>query len=247
MKMLAAALLFAAPVGCSPADSGKETDAQRAAGAEFRAVARETYASLDRPSCSAPKGFVRAEHLRPEREALSAFERRMASRPGGAQLALARADAAYRTGCWSDIDPAFAKIHVEMTRKDVASGIAKLDALAARLGDVEAVPAPPQAAAFRQGVRELMQAIYPLCTLSATVPDAEITASAGDRVANFRAQLGDTPWARHYAIAEADAAYARSVTLVECGIPSAEPAAALRDELLAEVRAKIAALDALRR
>jgi hypothetical protein len=238
MKMLLAMAVLTALTGCTG-----ETAAQRAAAAEFRAAAREIYSSLERPSCAAPKGFARADFLRPEHAAVTALDRRMAGTPASAQLALAHADAALAPGCSNDSNPTWAKMHVQMTREHVAAGVAKLNALAPRLASVKSEAVPPHAAAFRQGVHELIGAVEARCTHAVSTPD---TAERAQKlIAGFRKRLGDGAYRRHYAIAEADQAYTQSITLVECAQVSTESPEAFRDRLLADLDRRIAALDAL--
>ncbi|MDG2534893.1 hypothetical protein P6144_14630 [Sphingomonas sp. HITSZ_GF] len=215
--------------------------------AKFRMAARKLYVSLGRPSCDAPAGFDRKALLVPEHAAIKAFEARLGTTGAAFQLAIARADAEYQRGCWSDGDAAFARKHVEMTREDVAGGLAALRALLPRLdrGPVhESIPTG--SAAFRSLARRLVQTVQPLCRLARGVPNETILAPALELVRQFQARLPDAVHRHHYAIAKADVDLEQSMTLVECAAPSGQPATLLRDDLLADVRRQIAALEQVR-
>jgi len=215
--------------------------------AKFRMAARRLYASLGMPSCDAPAGFDRKAQLEPERTAVAAFEARLGTSGAAFQLAIARADAEYALGCWSDGDIAFARKHVEMTREDVAGSLASLRALLPSLdrGPVHE-PIPARSTAFRGLARRLVETVQPQCQLADGAANEAILAPALELVRQFQARLPDAVHRHHYAIAKADVDLEQSMTLVECAGPSRASPDRVRDELLADVHRQIAALQAIR-
>ncbi len=249
MKTLFAVALGLALAACDAADSGpafRSTPVD----AEFRWLARDMYGSLLMPSCSAPSGFRRADRLRREQAAVEAFERRLEATPPGSHLAIARSDEAHDRAlahdCWSDEDLRFAEIHVGMTEETVANALRRMEALLPSLR--QAVPAggvaDGPAAEFRRSARELVRSSRPRCRLTSAGDNDEIAAPARAEVARFQARLAGTPYAAHYAIAEADVAHEHSISVVECADPGASAPDAAGSRLLADVRRRIAALEA---
>ncbi|MFS2110474.1 hypothetical protein ACCC88_12345 [Sphingomonas sp. Sphisp140] len=201
--------------------------------ARFRLAARELYAALDAPAC----GIDRPERLAPERAAVKAFEDRLGTTGAAFQLAVARADARFQPSCRSDGD----------IREKVAGHLAELWKLLPRLDQVPVQePIPARSAEYRALVRKLVTAVQPQCPLSGTAADAGILAPALDAVRRFQASLPGTAYRHHYAIVRADVDLEQSMTLVECVAPSRVSPDRLRDDLLADVRRQIAALQAIR-
>jgi len=205
--------------------------------ARFRLAARSLYASLDAPACNAPKGLDRRAQLKPERAAIKAFEDRLGTTGAAFQLAVARADAQFQPSCRSDGD----------IREKVASNLADLWKLLPRLDQVPVQePIPARSAEYRALVRKLVTAVQPQCPLSGTAADAGILAPALEAVRWFQASLPGTAYRHHYAIAKADVDLEQSTTMVECAAPARVSPDRLRDDLLADVRRQIAALQAIR-
>jgi len=173
-------------------------------------------------SCSGKPSLRRAVVLAKEAEAVKAFEQRMRSTPAASQLGVALDDITWLQAsgprhCWADEDPVFAKMHVQMARHGVTGGLRLLDTAQrglGSLGDAKYLTLP-RGAEFRSIVKDLVQATNPLCGISADSDD-QILAPARAAVTDFRRRLQNTPYALHFAIAEADAEYEASITQVEC-------------------------------
>lgn len=197
-------------------------------GAEFRSLAGEMYSSLERPSCDSLKGFDRRDYLKGEASAVINFEAQTRATPAWAHLAVAREDARYAImrgeGCWSDSSRSWALLHVKMTKDQVESTLPQLTALIPSLGELEVRPDsdPSMMAEFRYLARRLLTDITPQCPLveSASVSNEEVLRPTSDAVARLKAELADTRFSVHFAIAEADVAFRRSKTIVECAQPS---------------------------
>lgn len=215
--------------------------------AEFRLAARQLYTALDAPGCRPLKGFDRKAQLAPEYAATKAFEAWLGTTGAAFQLAIARADAQYRAACPSHYDLAVAKNQAEMAREKVASRIITLRQLLPALDQVPVQePIPARSAEFRYLARGLVTSVQPLCPLASGTADAEILAPSLETVRQFQAGLPDAVHRHHYAIAKADVDLEQSMTLVECAAPSKEAPGKIRDDLLADVRKQIAALEAIR-
>jgi hypothetical protein len=203
------------------------------------------YADLQSPSCHAPSGFSRKALLRAETEAVSSFERDVKGTEAGQQLALAQQDIRYKQkadgGCWNDGDPDFAEMHVQMTKESVRNGLEKLRRLSGRLGSgaMGGLDEATDSSEFRYRVRDLIETVRPMCDLHAERANDELLAPARREVHRFKRSLRDTPYALHFAIAEADVAYEQSVTLVECSERSTQPSDQIRSDILANVRKQI--------
>jgi len=259
VRAILALTMLALPAGCdAPAPGNKAAERPQAPAiartvveteesAQFRLAARTLYASLDTPACSVPRGFDREAQLKPERAAVKAFEARLGTTGAAFQLAVARADAHYSPGCWNDADIAFARIHLDMTRKDVARSLAELQRLLPRLDQVPVQePIPARSAEFRARIRQLVGTVQPSCALARGDSDAEILAPALEAVRQYQAGLPDAVHRHHYAIAKADADLERSTTITECMAPSPTSPGQVQRVLLADVRRQIAALQAIR-
>ena len=236
LKILAA--LSAIPLAaCNEAQSPDE-------GAAFRAVAREMYVSLGQPSCEPRGGFERRTYLAEPMAAVATLEARLQNKPASSHLAIAREDARYEImqnqSCWSDTSREWMVRHLEMTKADVGAALPVLQSEAPKL---TALPtgnsAPAKAPAFRHLVRQLLASVRPLCPVSALLSNDEALAPARERVERLRDDLAGTPFAAHLAIAEADASYEASQTIVECGQPSAENGIQLRSRLGQEAERQI--------
>lgn len=219
-----------------------------AAEAEFRWHAREMYKSLLMPSCGAPRGFRRADLLRPEQAAVVAFEREASGTKLQSHLVLARSQVARALkrdgGCWSDEDMRFARLHVETTRSDVRNGLARMQALAGSVG----APAPGglsigRGADFQHRVRDLVRSSRARCPITIRGDNDRIMAPARAELARFRQRLAGTPYAGHFDMAQADVAFEDSINVVECANPSSSPAAQASREALTNVKRQIAALE----
>ena len=215
---------------------------------EFRAHARRLYHDLRTPSCAdVARGFDRFAMLSGEQASVSAFERRIERTPLHFHLEVARADAAYELsigGCWADSDVRFANMHVEMTRKSVKAYLERMNTLVASAAPFRRVAPAAQGAKFRFHVRELQEAIHPRCRISNTTENQEIVLPARLEAQRFRNRLRGSPYALHWDIAEADSAYLRSISIVECAAPDDAPAATLRQARLAHVKRTIGILEA---
>lgn len=249
MRAILAIMMLALLAGCdAPTPGNKAAERQQAPAiartvveteesARFRLAARQLYAALDAPWCGAPKGFDGKAGLAPERAAVKAFEDRLGTTGAAFQLAVARADARFQPGCRSDGD----------IREKVAGNLAELWKLLPRLDQVPVQePIPARSAEYRALVRRLVRSVQPLCPLSGGAPDAGILAPSLDAVRRFQASRPGTAYRHHYAIAKADVDLEQSMTLVECAAPSRVSPDRLGDELLADVRRQIAALQAIR-
>jgi len=213
-------------------------------GAAFRAVARKMYASLGQPSCKPPGGFERRNDLAEPIADVAALEARLQSVPAWSHLAIAREDARHEIeqdkSCWSDTSRDWAVRHVEMTKADVAAALPMLQSEAPTLTALHTGDsAPAEAPAFRYLARQLLAYVRPLCPVSTSLSNDEAFAPARESVERLRDDLAGTPFAAHLAIAEADASYEASQTIVECGLPSAENGMQLRTRLGREAERKI--------
>jgi hypothetical protein len=202
--------------------------------ARFRLAARELYSALGTLPCSSPKG------LEPERAALKAFEARLGTTGAAFQLAVAQADIRYRPECPNN-GP------LDEVRARIADNLAILWKLLPRLDQVPVQePIPARSAEYRALVGKLVTTVQPLCTLSSQATDAEILAPSLDAVRQFQARLPGAAYRHHYAIAKADVDLEQSMAVVDCMTPLEKSPDRLRDDILADVRRQIAALQAIR-
>ncbi|RYY24419.1 MAG: hypothetical protein EOP62_17055 [Sphingomonadales bacterium] len=155
---------------------------------------------------------------------LRAFEAK-ATRPAASHLRSAREDLEYERdvgtiGCWADDDPAFAAKHIEMARENVLTDLKELGRLGPGLHSLKpSAVDPAKAAAFRLLVRNLIDAMTPLCG----PPRAyALMTELDSEVARLRDRLASTDFAVHFAVAEADAKTLRSQTTAECADPGSE-------------------------
>lgn len=213
--------------------------------AEFRFVARNIYADLHKPSCNAPSGFSRKALLRSAFGAVSNFEQRVKGTEAESQLAIAWQDFRYNQqtdkGCWNDGDPAFAQKHVEMTKETVRNGLDALRVLGHDLGSESGyrMTGLSDLSEFRYNVRRLIEMVRPMCALHAERRDDELLSPAKLEIDRYERSLSGTSYAVHFDIAKADVAYERSITIAECGEPSAQPPDRITADALAEVRKQI--------
>lgn len=213
-------------------------------------MAAAAYRAINMESCERRPALRRAIVLASEREAVRAFEARMAATPLGFQLAVARGDALYALaaehGCWSDSDPRFSRLHVQMARDQASAGLRRMEELAPALAaslPMMAMPAPDRAE-FRYSLRSLIEATVAPCPISTRAENDEIMAPAREELRRFKHRLEGTPHAVHYALAEADVAYHWSITSVSCGDPGSGPPADVSRDALASIRRRIAAVEA---
>jgi hypothetical protein len=235
--VLAAAMLASCNAWLRPEESG----------AEFRSLARHMYSSLEQPSCDALKGFDRGDYLKDEADAVRRFEAGVKATPAWGHLVIAREDARYEVergeGCWSDPSRSWALRHVEMTKDDVEATLPQLTGLVSALGElsIDLGNEPAEMAEFRYLARQMLASITPQCQLTAStsVSDKEVLRPASNAVARLKNELANTRFAVHFAIAEADEAYRRSITLVECVEPSTADPQKISREITAYADQKI--------
>ena len=247
-RILVLALLLAA---CSRQDPAPETAMAISSpvDAEFRDHARLIYDAAVRRSCRASRAADRAASLAAELQRIEAFEARTSDR-ARSQLALARSDSVFgqteRT-CDDDRDPKWAKSNLESARRDIRNGLEEVERLAPALSFTipREATVVPRAAQFRNRVRRLVfRFTFTPCDSSAPPADAKEASPVAAEIAAFERRLEPTPYATHYTLAEADAAYEMSITLVECADLPGDPAQHRR-ERLAEVRKEIAEIEAI--
>lgn len=217
----------------------------------FRALATAMYSSLDTPSCNGRNRLERRALLESELSAVDRFEKRLEATPAWSHLLVARQDARYRlireNGCWADDSPKWAQLHVEMTKAVVAETLPRLGALAQSL---RPLPIDPKgiagaAPAFRYLTRNLLLYIDPGCSVVASASNKEVFRSVADAVANLKEDLAGTPFSAQFAISEADAAYEKSSTIVECAEPANASLKHVQLEAAANARRQIASIRAI--
>lgn len=219
--------------------------------AAFRLTARQMYSSLRTPSCDAPKGFDRAAKLKPEHEAVHAYEQRAPS-ASKFHLAIASADADFeqktRSGCWNDSgELVWAEKHVEMTREDVRDSLMAFDELAKSAPPLNAPAFAPDglSAAFRADARKLTAATYAPCTLTEAGDNDEILAPARQALDEFKRGLSGTPYAVDFAIAAADTEYEMAHTIFECAETGREEPAKISKRILGQVKRQLTQMERL--
>lgn len=178
------------------------------------------YKGLLEPSCENNPALERAVVLAQEAAKVAALEAQLSATVSGYQLKVAREDFEQsEKGCWADDDPAFAKRHVEMAREEVTSGLRDVRHLASL-----APPMPtdaddsrlPKAAAYRAIVRAAVTNLMPLCELTSASRDDQVLVQARSALGKYKANIRSTPYARQFAMAEADAIYIRKHTVATC-------------------------------
>jgi hypothetical protein len=217
-------------------------------GAEFRSLARNMYSSLEQPSCESLKGFNRRDYLNGELSAVVNFEAEARATPAWGHLVVAREDARYEVtrdeGCWWDPSRSWAQRHIDMTKDEVGTTLPQLTALAPSLRKlkIEDQGDPLTSAEFRYLVRRMLTGITHPCRLtnSTSVSDEEVLRPASDAVSRLKEELADTRFSSHWAIAEADAAYRESITLVECAPPFTVDPKQVSLEIAAQAEQQIA-------
>ena len=242
------ALFFLLVIACSGCSIDKVGPTNSANIAEFRFVARNIYEDLHRPSCDAPSGFSRQAILRSEFRAVSNFEKQVEGTEAGSQLAIAWQDVRHNQqtnkGCWNDGDPAFAQKHVQMTKDTVRNGLDALRVLGHDLSNESdsRFTGSGDRSEFRFHVRQLVEMVRPMCALHAERQDDELLTPAKLEINRYERGLASTPYAVDFDIAEADVAYEHSITIAECGEPSAQPPDQITADALAEVKKQIVAV-----
>lgn len=235
-------LFFLSVLACSGCSIDKVDPAKTA---EFRFVARNIYADLHKPSCDAPSGFSRRALLRSAFGAVSNFEQHVKGTEAGKQLAIAWQDVQYNQQtdkrCWNDGDPAFAQKHVEMTNETVRDGLHALRVLGHNLSSEpdSRLTGSGDRSGFRYHVKRLVEMVRPMCSLHAERQDDELLKPAKLEIDRYERSLAGTPYAADFNIAQADVAYERSITIAECGEPSAQPPDRITADVLAEVEKQI--------
>jgi hypothetical protein len=220
--------------------------------AEFRWHARDMYASLRMPSCKAPPGFDRKARLEDEYQAIGSFERQARLTPAGSQLAIARADAAFEQargeGCWMEYsDLVWAEKHVALTKEKVRGALGRLHAIAPSLhenapGDGADSKVAPE---FRYLVRQVVASAMPPCRLTSAADNEQVMGPAQAEIARFRQGLEGTAFAGRFDAAQADVAYALSVTSWECAAPGRTDPNKASEDAVANVRRQLAAIGGL--
>lgn len=217
----------------------------------FRFAARQMYNGLLNPSCEDDPALDRAVVLAKEAARVAALEARLRATVSSYQLQVAREDwQQSEKGCWNDGDPSFAKMHIEIARDDVTSGLREVQRLASL-----APPKPtdaadsrlPKAPAYRALVRTVVSNLMPLCELTSAAPDDVVLAQAREALGKYKDNARSTPYARQFAMAEADATYIRKHTVAECAISENEAPAAVSQAMLQETQSYIAQLAAISR
>lgn len=237
-----------------PWSQASVSDAARS-GARFRYVGRDVYRASLMESCEVDPALLRATVLARENAALRNFEVRMRSGPAAHHLEVARSDVEFRRasgalGCWQDSDPRFAELHVQMARESVRRGVDEMEKMVSELAPLGASMtglASPDKAEFRSLARTIIESLTPLCVITSTASNEEILGPARAELARFGARLQPTPYALHFALAEADALYERSQTVAECADPGSESAADVARNALHQTRRQIAQLVAVAR
>jgi hypothetical protein len=206
------------------------------------------YGSLLQPSCDPTAGFSRAALLSDEMQAVAAFEQSLGGRWGSDHIQIAKADAELAEGCWADDDPRFARIHVAMTKEQVARSLEHMRRLAPRLRylPLNSVSAS-EGAQFRLRSRQLFESINPLCDVASGVSNDQIFAAARQRVRRFAFELTGSDFAAHFDIAERDVEFDQSTVVVECAAPRELELAVARREVLTDVERRLAELDSIAR
>ena len=219
--------------------------------AEFRWAARKMYASLLTPSCEAPAGFDRTSKVKQEVQAVEAVEREMKGMTAQFHLQIARADTVFHINifdsCWANSSWTFANLHVASTKRTVRDTLKGLRAIAPsvnRRSPSEIMP-EKNATEFRYLVRRLIEYSRRRCKITMAADNDEVLGSARREIDRFRDGLTGSPYADHFDIAEADAAYEFSVTSVECATPSQTHPAILEREASADVARQLASIGQL--
>jgi hypothetical protein len=196
--------------------------------APFRMAARDVYRNLLQESCEPDPRLKRSTVLAAEAVMVRNFEAKVTTQPVASQLGLARRDIEYLLAkpdamCWADSDLAFATKHIEMARESVRVGLASLESMVLASTAWGVIPSGgPNAAQFRAGVRDLVDRLWPACALHRLTSNDEILATGRAEFARLKTRIAATPYADQFSVAEADARYLASQTIVECAEPSSE-------------------------
>jgi len=183
-----------------------------------------------------------------ERRAVSEFELELSGKPGSDHLNIAKADAALEGGCWMDLDPDFALMHVNMTKEDVKKGVKHLQDLAPMLRSLTLAPSSASTGAqFRLRVRALIWAVGPQCPIVDGTPNEQVLAPARERVSQFEHALAGSEFVRQFEVAKADAEFERSVTLDTCLVSEPRKLELAAEESLRDVERQISELEAIMR
>jgi hypothetical protein len=221
-------------------------DEDAAAPVQFRAAAQAMYVALERPPCRPGTSPVDPAAFAEEQAAIARPERDLAKTPALTHLHTARADARFALDedrqCREDYGNAESRAQqLDAARRTVGEALPELARLAPLIRTPAAAPIidDRQAAALRYHLRAAVSLAHPVCRLSSAADDAAALAPAARRLADFRMRLDASGFGGEFAIAQADALHALSLTIVECAAPSPRPPAETSAALLAEMEAHL--------
>lgn len=218
---------------------------------EFRFAARQMYKGLLQPSCQKDPALDRSVVLAKETASVGAVEARLRNTRSAYQLQVAREDFEQsEKGCWNDDDPAFAQKHIEMARDEVKTGLRDVERLASSAPPLPTDTADsrlPKAAAYRALVRTAVTSLTRLCELTPAAPNDEVLAQARDTLGKYKADSRSSPYARQFAMAEADTIHVLKDTVVDCMEPENQAAETVTAAMLRKTHGYIDQMTAISR
>jgi hypothetical protein len=227
--IVSVALAGCGAAGTDAPDTPEEMAAAASSGAEFRWHAKMAWLRLDDP-CDFGPGLERSKVLVAERRAVADLENRIADSPASLHLDVARADAAFEQALppKPDCSPASLALgsppetRIGYARRDLSVALARMDVLthwATGLGPLtDTIPATA-GAEFRHLARGVENVLALRCPFSMKEDRFHTLADVRDEAMRFRERIGKTPFAIHYAIADADIDYEHMIVMVECADP----------------------------
>lgn len=217
---------------------------------EARRVARNMYHDLMVTSCTPAPDVSPETFFVDERRLVRRLEKPEDS-PLASQLRIAKADAALfidvQRSCAADSEPWYPRARIESSRKEIRPAVTQLEAMAKRgqLRQLETTLASEHAAAYRMEVRDLVWQVNPLCEISVNAGNDDVVAPARSSMREYKRSLRNTPYGLQFEIAEADASYEISMTMVECANPGTESLRELQSQHSQDVSERLKRLRAL--